>query len=96
MFAGVPGGMWQLPDAIAGELAASGRVEIRTDAVAREVRRTPDGFEVVTDQLGVPSIEAADGVVLATPAAPTARLLADLAPVAAAELAGIGYASSAS
>ena len=95
VFAGVPGGMWQLPDAIAGELAASGRVEVRTDAVAREVRRTPAGFEVETDQLGVPDVEAADAVVLATPAAPSARLLNELAPVAAAELSGIGYASSA-
>jgi len=61
----------------------------------REVRRTPDGFAVTTDQLGVPGVEAADGVVLAIPAAPAARLLADLAPAAAAELAGIDYASSA-
>ncbi len=94
LFAGVPGGVWQLPDAIAGELAASDRVEIRTDAVAREVRRTPEGFAVVADQLGVESVETAAGVVLATPAAPTARLLAELAPGAAAELSGIGYASS--
>ena len=36
---------------------------------------------------------AADAVVLATPAAPTARLLADLVPAAAAELAGIESAS---
>ena len=36
-----------------------------------------------------------DAVVLATPAAPTSRLLAGLAPVAAAELAGIDYASMA-
>ena len=95
VFAGVPGGMWQLPDAIAGELAAKGGVEIRTDAVAREVRRTPEGFAVTVDQLGVQSVEAADAVVLATPAAPTARLLSELAPVAATELSGIGYASSA-
>jgi oxygen-dependent protoporphyrinogen oxidase len=95
VFAGVPGGMWQLPDAIASELAAKGGVEIRTDAVVREVRRTPDGFSVTVDQLGVQSTEAADAVVLATPAAPTARLLAELAPAAATELSGIGYASSA-
>ena len=37
----------------------------------------------------------ADEVVLATPAAPTARLLADVAPAAAAELAGVEYASMA-
>ena len=39
--------------------------------------------------------EVFDGVVLATPAAPTARLLSELAPVAAAELAGIDSASMA-
>ena len=37
----------------------------------------------------------ADRVVLATPAAPTARLLADLAPEASSSLAEIGYASMA-
>ena len=39
--------------------------------------------------------EVVDAVVLATPAAPTARLLADLAPAAAAGLAGIDSASMA-
>jgi oxygen-dependent protoporphyrinogen oxidase len=95
VFAGIPGGMWQLPDAVAAALTASGRVDVRREVVVREVRRTPDGFAVTTDQLGVPGVEAADGVVLAIPAAPAARLLADLAPAAAAELAGIDYASSA-
>jgi oxygen-dependent protoporphyrinogen oxidase len=95
VFAGIPGGMWQLPDAIAAALTVSGRVDIRRDVVVREVRRTPEGFAVDTDQLGIQGVEAADGVVLATPAAPTAKLLADLAPAAAAELGEIGYASSA-
>lgn len=95
VFAGIPGGMWQLPDAIAGELAASEQVEVRTDAVVREVRRTPQGFTVVSDQLGITGTEEADDVVLATPAAPAARLLRELAPTAAAELSAIGYASSA-
>ncbi|WP_246371619.1 protoporphyrinogen/coproporphyrinogen oxidase, partial [Nocardioides pelophilus] len=75
VFAGIPGGMWQLPDAIAAALTATGRVDIRRDVVVRELRRTPEGFEVVTDQLGVRGVEAGDGVVLATPAAPTAKLL---------------------
>ncbi|KAA1425914.1 protoporphyrinogen/coproporphyrinogen oxidase [Nocardioides antri] len=95
VFAGVPGGMWQLPEAVAAALAGSGRVDVRRDVVVREVRRTPEGLAVVADQLGIVSVEAADGVVVATPAAPTARMLADLAPVAARELAGIDYASSA-
>ncbi|GAB2974916.1 protoporphyrinogen/coproporphyrinogen oxidase [Nocardioides montaniterrae] len=38
---------------------------------------------------------SADGIVLATPAAASARLLGDIAPGAAAELASIGYASTA-
>jgi oxygen-dependent protoporphyrinogen oxidase len=91
VFAGVPGGMWQLPEAVETALLATGRVDIRLGAVVRELRRTPDGFAVGTDE----GTESADGVVLATPAAPTARLLADLAPAAAAELSDIGYASSA-
>ncbi|MEZ0578211.1 NAD(P)/FAD-dependent oxidoreductase [Nocardioides sp. MH1] len=91
VFAGVPGGMWRLVDALGSALAATGRFGPRTGTVVREVRRTADGFAVVTDA----GVEAADGVVLATPAAPTARLLADLAPAAAAELRAIDYASSA-
>jgi protoporphyrinogen/coproporphyrinogen III oxidase len=91
VFAGVPGGMWQLPATLESVLVGTGHVDIRTGAMARELRRTPEGFVVVTDA----GAETADAVVLATPAAPTARLLGDLAPLAAAELAAIQYASSA-
>ncbi len=91
VFAGVPGGMWQLPVALESALLATGRAEVRTGTLVREVRRTADGFVAVTDE----GTESADAVVLATPAATTARLLGDLAPAAAAELSGIGYASSA-
>ena len=83
--------MWRLPDALESALRATGRVDVRIGAVVRELRRTPDGFAVVTDE----GTESAAGVVLATPAAPTARLLGDVAPVAVAELSEIGYASSA-
>lgn len=91
VFAGLPGGMWQLPEALVGALAATGRVDIRTGAMVRDLRRTHEGFAVVTDAGVVP----AEGVVLATPAAPTARLLEAVAPAAAAELVQIDYASSA-
>ncbi|KAA1419112.1 FAD-dependent oxidoreductase [Nocardioides humilatus] len=91
VFAGIPGGMWRLPEAIEAAGAGTGRLDIRLGAVVREVRRTPEGWAVATDT----AIEAADAVVLATPAAPTAKLLADLAPAAAAELQTIDYASSA-
>jgi oxygen-dependent protoporphyrinogen oxidase len=90
VFAGLPGGMWRLPDALVSAVAAGGG-EVRTGAVVREVRRVPDAFEVVTDR----GVDRADAVVLATPAAPTARLLGGLAPVAAAELGAVDYASSA-
>ena len=53
------------------------------------------GFELVVGSTRDPETLGADAVVLATPAAPTARLLADLAPSAAAELAAVEYASMA-
>lgn len=87
VFAGIPGGMWQLP----GAILAAGGFAVRTGVAVRLLRRTRDGFLVGTDDGEL----AADAVVLATPAAPTARLLADVAPDAAEELAAIDSASSA-
>jgi oxygen-dependent protoporphyrinogen oxidase len=52
-------------------------------------------FALTVGSAAHPELVEADAVVLATPAAPTARLLADLAPVAAAELAAVEYASMA-
>lgn len=89
VFAATEGGMWQLPAALADDLAARPRVEVRYDAPVTALRRTGAGF-VVTTPTGD---EAADHLVLATPAAPSARLLADVAPDAAREFAGIGTAS---
>jgi protoporphyrinogen/coproporphyrinogen III oxidase len=92
VFAGVPGGLGELP----GALLASGRFTARTDATVRELRRAGDGgYELVVGSAHRPEHVRADEVVLAVPAAPAARLLADLAPTAAAELAGIDYASTA-
>lgn len=89
VFAGLPGGMARLVE----ELAA--RVRPRTGATVRELTRTGRGFAVTFG----PTIQAerleADAVVLATPAAPTARLLGGLVPAAASELAAIEYASMA-
>ena len=90
VFAGVEGGMWRLPEAVAAALPPK-RVEVRTGVTVLAVRRTPDGFRVETSA----GVEPCAGVVLATPAGPTARLLVDLAPGAAAELARIDYASTA-
>lgn len=89
VFAGVEGGMWRLPAALDEDLRDRGGVEVRYDAVVTAVRRTSSGF-VVTAPAGD---EVAEHLVLATPAAPTARLLADLAPTAAAELEQVASAS---
>jgi oxygen-dependent protoporphyrinogen oxidase len=89
VFAAVDGGMWRLPAALETDLRDRGTTEVRYDAPVTAVRRTPTGF-VVTTPTGD---ESCAQLVVAAPAAPTARLLADLAPHAAHELAGIAYAS---
>jgi len=89
VFAGIPGGMGQLPTALADGL------DVRLGATVRELVRTDTGFALTVGPTTSPELVAADSVVLATPAAPTARLLRDVAPTAAAELAEIGYASMA-
>jgi protoporphyrinogen/coproporphyrinogen III oxidase len=96
VFAGLPGGMGRLPQALAG----TGRFTMRTDATVREVRPVTNdagwpGFVLVVGSTRDAERIEADELVLATPAAPAARLLADLAPTAAAELAAIEYASMA-
>jgi len=95
VFAGLVGGMGTLPVA----LAASGRFEVQTDAMVRELNRVAteqgDRWQVVVGSTRDARTIDADHVVLATPAAPTARLLADLASEASAELAAIETASMA-
>jgi len=87
VFAGLPGGLAGLADALAA------RVDVRHGATVRELVRSERGLGVVVGPTTAPEPLEADAVVLATPAAPTARLLADVAPAAAAELAGIESAS---
>ena len=83
VFAGVAGGLHRLTDT----LAASGRFTIRTGATVRELTRTAGGFRLTVGSAHDPEWLDAEVVVLATPAAPTSRLLRDLAPAAARELA---------
>ncbi|MEZ5193615.1 MAG: FAD-dependent oxidoreductase [Nocardioides sp.] len=83
VFAGIPGGMARLPSA----LVDSGRFAVRTAAVVRELRAVApavDGarFELVVGSAAAPETLRARAVVLATPAAPTARLLTGVAPEA--------------
>jgi oxygen-dependent protoporphyrinogen oxidase len=87
VFAGLPGGMAGLTEALAAQ------VSVRTDATVRELARTADGWALVVGPTTDAERLEADAVVLATPAAPSARLLGEVAPTAAAELAAIEYAS---
>jgi oxygen-dependent protoporphyrinogen oxidase len=89
VFATLTGGLGQL---VPATLAASG-ADVVTGRTVRRITRLPQGFRVVhgptTDEQAID----ADAVVVAVPAVPAGRLLADVAPSASAELAGIEYAS---
>jgi oxygen-dependent protoporphyrinogen oxidase len=61
----------------------------------RVLERTGRGFRLTVGSARTPQTVETERVVLATPAAPTARLLADLAPDAAAVLGAMEYASMA-
>jgi oxygen-dependent protoporphyrinogen oxidase len=89
VFAGLPGGLGRLPAAVA---RASG-ARIRTGTIVRSLERTPEGWRLTTGSAAAPSYVEVDAVVLAVPAAPAARLLRGVSPAAAAEVAGIDYAS---
>lgn len=80
VFFGLPGGIARIIDELVAALRALG-AEVRLDSAI-------DGPAALADVR-----DRADAVVLATPAAPTAGLLADANPTAAAELRGIDYAS---
>jgi oxygen-dependent protoporphyrinogen oxidase len=89
VFASLPGGLGRLPYAVA---AASG-AEIRLRTTVRGLSRTPRGWRLVTGSTASPEQLELDAVVLAVPAAPASRLLTGTVPTAAAELAGLEYAS---
>ena len=89
LFASLPGGLGRLP----GAVAAASRAEVRLRTTVRGLRRTPDGWAVTTGSAADPQQSTADAVVLAVPGPPAARLLADVAPAAAEEIASIEYAS---
>ncbi|MCZ2820862.1 protoporphyrinogen oxidase [Modestobacter sp. VKM Ac-2977] len=88
VFVTVREGIGSMPDALVRASGAEVRLQTRVTAL----RRTPAGFELDVDGGGTLT---ADAVVLATPAGPAARLLADVAPDAVQPLQGIPYASMA-
>jgi oxygen-dependent protoporphyrinogen oxidase len=83
VFAGINGGMSGLPAALAEGL------DVRLDTPVDTVTRTLQGFLV---EIG-DEVEAADAVVVATPAPVAARLLRSTAPAVARELSEIETAS---
>ncbi|MDX2546569.1 protoporphyrinogen oxidase [Streptomyces sp. WI04-05B] len=96
VFMGIRGGVGQLPLAVAESVRARGG-EIVTGAPVTELRRTAGtdgtgtGWRVVAGE----RVIDADGVVVAVPTPVAAGLLRAEAPAAAAELAGVEYASMA-
>jgi oxygen-dependent protoporphyrinogen oxidase len=89
VFAGIRGGVGRLPAAVAAASAA----EVRTGVTVRQLQRLPEGWRLATGSAAAPEAILADAVVLALPACVSARLLADVLPVAAGELATIEQAS---
>ena len=90
VFAGITGGVGRLPDAV----VASSGIRVETGATARDLARRADGgWTVVVGSTTDPRLVQADAVILAVPAGPAARLLSDVAPTAALDLARIEYAS---
>ncbi|SDC42893.1 protoporphyrinogen oxidase [Streptomyces prasinopilosus] len=91
VFMGIEGGVGTLPLAVAESVRSRGG-EIRTGAPVTELRREPaGGWRIVAGEREL----RADAVVVAVPAPAAARLLRAEAPGAAAELAGVEYASMA-
>ncbi len=80
-FATIDGGVSRLVDAV----AAAGGAEVRLGAPVRSLERSHGNWRVA-------GLDA-DAVVLAVPARPAARLLAGVAPAAAAEIGVLDYAS---
>jgi protoporphyrinogen/coproporphyrinogen III oxidase len=91
-FRGVVGGVGRVPGAMAAALVGSG-VQIRTRTTARGLTATETGWDIVVGPASSPELIHADGVIVATPAAPAARLLADVVPDVALELSGIEAAN---
>ncbi len=91
---GLVGGIAGLVEALTEQVVAAGG-RVLTSTLARELHRTADGWRVVTGATTDPVAHEGDAVVLATPAAPTARLLTPHAPRAALALGAVEYASMA-
>ncbi len=92
VFAGIRGGVHRLAVTLAAELERRG-ADVRTRCTVRRIERGEHGFVLETGPVPKPEQLAADAVIVATPARPASRILQEVVPAAAAELAGIEYAS---
>ncbi|MEO6791456.1 MAG: protoporphyrinogen oxidase [Ornithinibacter sp.] len=93
-FAGIVGGVGQLPDLVASELVRRG-VHVRTGSVVRALARSGEGWRLVVGSAAAPEAVDADAVIVCVPSAPAARLLAEHAPQAALRLGEVEVASTA-
>jgi oxygen-dependent protoporphyrinogen oxidase len=91
VFAGLVGGVGQLPAAV----AATGGIDVRLDATVRAITRTSGGWRLSVGPTTAVEHLDVDAVVVAAPAPAAARLIAEDAPDAAFALAAIDYASMA-
>jgi protoporphyrinogen/coproporphyrinogen III oxidase len=93
VFTTLAGGLGMLP----AYLAKASGAEVRTAAMARELARQPNGWQITVGPAAAPEYLDADAVILAVPGRPAGRLLADVpgAAAASAALGEIGYASMA-
>ena len=86
--------------ALAEAIAKASGADVRLNAMTRDLKRTETGWRLTIGPRSIstgahPEYLDADAVILAVPAAPAARLLADTAGEAAAQLKQIPYASMA-
>jgi oxygen-dependent protoporphyrinogen oxidase len=93
VFTTLAGGLGTLPDILAKTSTAT----IRTASMARELRRTENGWRITVGSAAAPEQIDADAVIIAVPARPAGRLLAEIPGVSAAVTAfgEISYASMA-
>ena len=89
VFAGLRGGLQRLIDTTASRSGAT----VLTGSAVRRIERLPSGWRVVHGPTTDEQPFDADAVVIAAPAVAAARLLADVSPPAARDLAQIDYAS---
>ena len=93
VFTTLAGGLGMLP----AYLAKASGAEVRTGAMVRELALAGRGWRLIAGSAAAPEQIDADAVILAIPARPASRLLADVpgASAAVTALGGIAYASMA-